>query len=292
VVLSRAHGILPLLYAIPLLGLLLVPFALVPGRSLVRRMSLASAVGMRAMAAVIGLIAVFAITLQVAHWSAFPGNIFTSTGFAPGLHGDKPPLMPPLLFMGIEALALVSFATIAWSVTTRVKLLPPVPSFALVALAGSQLLPLLVLQANFYDRYYLPVALLCCPILAALATHAPWQAVARAWAIAATAGGIILYVAGEQDYQAWQLARDLAAHQAYSRLSPLEVDAGYEANAVYGFLPAVERDGYSQRLWDYLTHGPQQPRLILRFAGKGDPRPGIPYRSVAPGKVVSVSPRE
>jgi hypothetical protein len=153
-------------------------------------------------------------------------------------------------------------------------------------------LPLLVLQANFYDRYYLPVALLCCPILAALATHAPWQAVARAWAIAATAGGIILYVAGEQDYQAWQLARDLAAHQAYSRLSPLEVDAGYEANAVYGFLPAVERDGYSQRLWDYLTHGPQQPRLILRFAGKGDPRPGIPYRSVAPGKVVSVSPRE
>jgi hypothetical protein len=105
-------------------------------------------------------------------------------------------------------------------------------------------------------------------------------------------GAVALYAAGEQDYQAWQAARDEAARAAYALVQPALVDAGFEANAVYAEIPLYEAYG---RLLGPVPHrapespalqGPDQPCLRLAYAPRGDPRPGVDYGSLAPGRIV------
>jgi carbamoylphosphate synthase small subunit len=69
-----------------------------------------------------------------------------------------------------------------------------------------------------------------------------------------------------------------------------QVDAGYEANAIYLVIPAVARTGQVPAGVDpsdlHLLH----PSLVLTFAGPGDPRPGAAYQSLAPGRIVISRP--
>jgi len=142
-------------------------------------------------------------------------------------------------------------------------------------------------QWFIYDRYYFPVIAPLIPLVAALAARANHQGAARAWATAAIAAGLTLYVVGEQDYVAWQVARDRAAQLAYQLASPDQVQAGFEANAAYVELPSYERTG---RADFFAILGPTHPQVTLLFARAGDPRPGVSYSSLAPGRIVLASP--
>ena len=138
-----------------------------------------------------------------------------------------------------------------------------------------------------YDRYFLPVIAPLVPVIAAVAARAHYQAVARTWATAAIACGLALYVIGEQDYLAWQAARDRAARLAYQTSSPSQVQAGFEANAVYLELPAYVRTGRADL---FAILGPLHPEVTLLFAPAADPRPGVSYSSFAPGRIVLAHP--
>jgi hypothetical protein len=90
-------------------------------------------------------------------------------------------------------------------------------------------------------------------------------------------------VVGEQDYLAWQAARDRAALLAYQTAPPDQVQAGFEANAVYVELPRYERTGQADL---FAILGPARPQVTLLFASAADPRPGVSYWSLAPGRIV------
>lgn len=213
----------------------------------------------------------------------FPGNVFSTLGFTAILPGTKPPIFPGPVFQAVEIASIVAFVSLLilrrrwWSVRLR-------PDAAMLVLVGAaQFLPLLAVNWFIYDRYFLPVIAPLVPLVAALATTALRQRVARSWAVAALAAGFVLYVVGEQDYLAWQTAREQAAQLAYQAFPRDQVQAGFEANAVYVELPRYER---SKRADLFAILGPSSPRITLRFAPASDPRPGVPYRSLAPGKIV------
>ncbi len=281
----------PVFYLPAMLGLCLVPLtaalALQP-----RRRSSRSAVA--SLCAVLALLGCTAFSLRlVEHGMIFPGDVFTAGGFTPTLLGDKVPIFPPPLFVAIEVLAMVTFMVLlvilrdAW----RPAALGPRSTF-LLALSGVHFVPLLFLQTGIFDRYYLPVVAPLVPLLAAWAARTTRPRTAMACASAAMVGGLALYVAGEQDYQAWQVARDEAARGAYQIAAPSKVDAGYEANGVYVEVPEYERTGkvsggLARSAHDLvLVNGPERPRLRLMYAGPGDSRPGVDYHSLRPGRIV------
>jgi len=61
------------------------------------------------------------------------------------------------------------------------------------------------------------------------------------------------------------------------------VMAGFEANGVYVSLPDYERTGHYDR---FAVTGPAHPAITLMFAPASDPRPGVAYWSIAPGRII------
>jgi hypothetical protein len=100
------------------------------------------------------------------------------------------------------------------------------------------------------------------------------------------AGGVAFYGLGEQDYQAWQAARERAATQAYARIDPVALEAGYEAVAHHAAVPEFLRSG--RVIIDPIDLRPPDPVARLEFAAPGDSRPGSGYSSISPGRVVIV----
>ena len=214
----------------------------------------------------------------------FPGNVFSPLGFTAILPGAKPPIFPGPIFQALEIAATVTFVMLLivrrrWWTPSML----PRDGGLLLLISASQFLPLLAVQVFIYDRYYLPVIAPLVPLIAAAAASALRQPVARGWAALALAGGLAMYVAGEHDYLAWQVARDQAARLAYQSVAPDLVQAGFEANAVYVELPRYERTGRADL---FAILGPSRPLITLRFASPSDPRPGVSYASLAPGRIV------
>jgi hypothetical protein len=292
------HAIFPLP---AMLGLALIPFLVAlamrpaaptlpsPARGGGNNSGLGRESGWSLMAAALGIVGAIGCLVDLLQFGmTFPGNVFSPLGFAAILSGSKPPIFPGPVFRAIEIAAVTTFVVLFvlrrrwWSPHAH----PPDALF-LVIISALQFLPLLAVQWFIYDRYYFPVIAPLIPLVAALATRASRQRAARAWATAAVAAGLTLYVVGQQDYVAWQVARDRAAHLAYQTASPDQVQAGFEANAVYHELPSYARTG---RADFFAILGPAHPRVILEFAPAGDSRPGVPYSSLAPGKIVLASP--
>ena len=218
----------------------------------------------------------------------FPGNVLSPLGFTAILSGSKPPIFPGPVFRALEIMAVATFVLLlvlrrrSWTPRGLGR-----DGIVLALISVSQFLPLLAVQLFIYDRYFFAVAAPLIPVIAAVATRANYQVAARAWATAAIAGGLLLYVVGEQDYLAWQAARDRAALLAYQTTPPDQVQAGFEANAVYVELPAYERTGHADL---FAILGPVRPRITLLFAPPTDPRPGVSYWSLAPGRIVLAQP--
>ena len=277
------HAIFPLP---AMLGLALIPFLVALA---LRPAAPSRESAWSLMSAGLGVVGAIGCVVNLLQFGmTFPGNVFSPLGFAAILSGSKPPIFPSPVFRGVEIAAVATFVLLfvlrrrCW--TPRAH--PPDALF-LVLISALQFLPLLAVQWFIYDRYYFPVIAPLVPLVATLAARATHQGAARVWATAAIAAGLTLYVVGQQDYVAWQVARDRAAHLAYQTASPDQVQAGFEANAVYVELPRYARTG---RADFFAILGPAHPQVTLDYAPAGDPRLGVPYTSLAPGKIVLASP--
>jgi hypothetical protein len=222
--------------------------------------------------------------------SLMPGNVWTASGFTPTpIGGVKPIGMLLWLFVAWDLLVIGTVAASWWpNASQRVAGVGPGGAF-LVALALSQVLPLFALPTTYYDRYFLPAAVPLLPIAAVVASRSVRPGLAAAFAAAIMVFGVLTYAGFQQDYEAWQQARDTAARMAYSQAAPSDVSAGYEANGVYDDLPMFDATGVHHTTGRDV-HGPQEPLIRLEWSRRSDPRPGVDYRSfLAPGRIVLVS---
>jgi hypothetical protein len=202
---------------------------------------------------------------------------------------------PPVLIVGIELIAIATAgALLIWRWPDLRKALHT-PAGVLLCLAAAQFLPILLVDYVVYDRYYLPVAAPLLPVAAVFATRSTFSPFASLTAVTLGLLGLVMFAVGEQDLQAMLVARDTVARQAYSQASPLDVQAGYEANAVYGEVPYYDRTGIVLSSLakagpsnDFSTKGPEHPVLEVQFACSSDPRPGVSYRSVASARLILV----
>jgi hypothetical protein len=277
------HAMLPLPAA---LGLALIPFAAALG---LRPTAGPRASWWSAAPAALGIIGAIGCLVDLREFGMiFTGNVLSPLGFTAILPGAK-----PLVF--VQTFRMLEIATVATFVFLLIlrrawwtpRALGPIGS-SLVVISASQFLPLILLHSFIFDRYFLPIVAPLVPVVALMASAVPRQAVAQAWAALALAGGLAMYIVGEQDYLAWQAARDQAARLAYQAVPARQVMAGFEANGVYVSLPDYERTG---RIELFAVTGPAHPAITLVFGGPSDPRPGVSYRSIAPGRIILERPR-
>lgn len=218
-----------------------------------------------------------------------PGNYLTPAGLNPiTVAGVKPALFGAVL-PAVKALSLLAFVVLVARALGQWSVLGNPAGVFLLLLGALAMLPLL--NGDVYDRYYLPVLLPCLPLAATLARGARWRVLSRLWALAVLVAGLALYGIGEQDYQSWQVARSAAERQAIRRVPASQVFSGFEPYAVDVILPAYERTGSLPPFADLHSttlEGPRHARLALIITSPGDPRPGVSYDSLAPGKIVIV----
>jgi Dolichyl-phosphate-mannose-protein mannosyltransferase len=234
-----------------------------------------------ALASFAPLLALYALQASITH-QVFPGDYFDYFGLGPStpfnLYGPKPAIF------GVWIFALVGIACLAWAVRLWVQVCGTWPSVTPTSalLVAAVIVGLAPINKGVVDRYFLPVALPLVPLIAGWVSR---QTVRPSWAMSAAviAAGLVMYAAGEQDYEAWQQARDAAARIAYLNTDPAQVEAGYEADNVYWALPQYERTGSMPSA--------DRPgcKLMLEFSSPSDPRPGVAYQSLAPGRVVIVA---
>ena len=292
---ARGVGFVP-----PLLGLVLLPFAagvlfqprLARARFRFRPRTLVTlaAIGL-------GLVGGYAAVnhLVAGDWYAgrqvFPGNVWSYLGFLGPFGTNKPALYPDALWL---ALGIVVVSASLVILVLRARLWgrlseQPAALFLMTAFAiqvGE------VINAFIFDRYLIAAAALLVPLMAAVASRTTRPRLALGWALAAGVAGIALYGVAQQDYEAWQAARDKAVLFAYRFAPRDQVYAGFEPSAVYVIIPQFERDGYLDvpTADAFLTGGPIDGQIGVFFSGPDDPRPGVPYESVAPGKMVVLGP--
>jgi len=155
------------------------------------------------------------------------------------------------------------------------------PAWLLLLFAAGQLVAVFSVT-QIYDRYYFPVVAPVIPLLASIASRAPVRRLtSHTWAIAILVIGVAIYAAGEQNYMAWQVARDKTAQLAYQTYPAYEVNAGFEETAQHVWIPLLENPGRNLPR-DLSRH----PRAVLLVAAANDPRPGYRYSSLVPGKIV------
>jgi hypothetical protein len=230
--------------------------------------------------------------------TVFAGNVFTPVGFTSDTNvakmGIKPHLFATPVFLAIEVLAVAALVAFIrrwndwWpSATGRGGL-------TLLLLSVGQFLPLL-LAPYIFDRYYLATVLLLFPIAARAASYGSRPILAAGLALVLMTACTVVYVAGEQDYQAWQVARNQATCLAYRYANPMRVYAGYEAMAVYVEVPYYEQHGVilggaavANNPSYFSLQGPSNPIISVQFAPSNDTRPGYNYSSMASAKLVLV----
>jgi hypothetical protein len=266
----------------PLLGLVTLPFAVAlvtakrPGESRGRPWWI--------LPATLGLLGLaFAVVFVVGgqRGSIFVGNILGRSGLgAPMLGGSKVSPFGPAAVV-LEVLSTASYLVL---LLQRTDIWTP-PSLGgrgqLLVLHSAAQFAFIVGHGELFDRYFLAVILPLLPIVAVAAAATLWSPAATTWAVLATLGAVALYVVGTQDYLAWQVARHQAAQMAYAQAPVDQVEAGFEETAENIWLPAdSDPSGKLPR------HVAAPPLLELIFASPGDPRPGVSYSSLGPGRVV------
>jgi len=227
----------------------------------------------------------------------FPGNVLTEYGFGSSVNqysmGQKPVLFGAPVFVAIEILAFNALLVFMKRFRDWWPGWANPAGTALLLLAVSQFLPLGLLHYIPYDRYYMPSVLLLVPLAARSASWSWKPALAGGMALVLVAVAGAFYAVGEQDYQAWQVARNNAACLAYQYASPNQVYAGYEAMATYVEVPYYDQHGVilggvalSTNPTYFSLAGPAAPILSVRFVPTYDPRAGYTYFSLAPAKLV------
>jgi hypothetical protein len=224
--------------------------------------------------------------LLALHGSILPGITLGAWGLGPPtLDGKKVDLVPLPVYLGLELLVVATAIVILiWRRRAWQPQLLGTGGIVLTLFAISQFLPLLA-YAGFFDRYFVMISAPLVPLMAAIVSKSDVRPrLAAGWAMAVLIVGVGFYTIGQQDYTSWQVARDLAARMAYAEVPPSEVQAGYEEVAQHIWVPAADDPT--------LPHDvDKNPRIYLVFAGPNDPRPGVSYSSLAPGRVVLLKAR-
>jgi len=220
----------------------------------------------------------------------FPGNYLLGwtlgppslPGLYPMVVSFKPPIFPAPLFHGIEIAAtatlvlLFAYRSLAW----HPRHLGPI-GVVLVFFAVVQLGAIVYYGGAVFDRFFLEVIPPLVPLVAAMAPAGARAYLAKAVTVLLLLAGLALYAVGEQDYEAWQVARDQVANLAYRHYPAYRVNAGFEETARHVWIPATDNPG--AHLERALA---RNPAVYIVWALPGDPRVGVRYQSAAPGKVV------
>jgi hypothetical protein len=265
-----------------ILGLVMLPFAV--GLATGRRSSEFHSRLWWILPATLGLLALaFAGVFVVGggRESIFVGNILGRSGLgATFLGGSKVSPFGPAVVI-LEVLSTASYLVL---LLQRADIWTPTRLGSrgqLLVLHSATQVAFIVGHGELFDRYFLAVILPLLPIVAVAAAATPLSPAATTWAVLATLGAVVLYVIGTQDYLAWQVARHKAAQMAYAQAPVDQVEAGFEETAENIWLPAdTDPSGTLPR------HVAAPPRLELIFASPDDPRPGVSYSSLGPGRVV------
>jgi hypothetical protein len=267
-----------------LMGFFMLPFAVALARRGAAELKATGRLEMLPVA-----LAVFGLAFAgIAAWlfgvPLFIGYIWGAKGIAIAREPGKPDLLPALLLALVEFLTIASVLMAlgwrrrAWSPSQAGR------QGAFLVLSAAIQFSAIIVTGQVFDRYYLMVLAPLVPLVAAVASRTSPKTAGPAWAVAALAGCLALYVVGEQDFQAWIEARDRAAQAAYAQAPPAEVSAGFEEEALHVWIPAVDNPGAGLP-----QHVSARPRLVLVSTGPDDPRPGFSYSSISPGKIVIVA---
>lgn len=226
-----------------------------------------------------------AVTLFATH--GFPGNYVTTAGLGPiTVPGTKPQLLGAVL-PPLELASLICFVCLTCTLyRRRTGLETGAAGIFLVVLAIAEAAP--IVTVSIWDRYYIAVLAPLLPLIARVAELVPWKTLSAVGAVGGLAALSALYVVTEQDYLAWQGARDVMARSVVRQAPGSSFYPGYEPYGVLVVIPAVEagRRLHSPDALLPLSGAPRDPDLVLVISARDDPRPGISYDSLAPGRVV------
>ncbi|MGI8610340.1 MAG: hypothetical protein ACR2MY_14145 [Candidatus Dormibacteria bacterium] len=280
---STLHLVVPAVAYTPrLLGLLTLPFGYALARVAWAGSPARGVVVVSLAAAVLG-------TASLVLPDGARGTYLTAAGLGPlTLDGDKPLLLTGVLPL-LKVLAVAAFTAMVAATYRRVRVRALSPAMVfLVVLALTQAAPMLTFSV--YDRYYLPVLVILLPMVAVLPGGDVPSSASAAWAAAALVALGALFVAGQQDYLAWQASRDRLAQEVAAAQPDATLFGGYETYGTYILIPRFEAGMYGGPTGPDLPSfvGPANPGITIEFARRGDPRPGIDYASLAPGRVVMV----
>jgi hypothetical protein len=274
-----------------MLGLLMLPFAgiLLP-RADAERSSASRAEMVPVAIGIAGFVGGLVFALHFGTM-IFPGDVFGNWGLGElHLGGSKPNLFPLPVFYGIEMAVTASFLVLlVWRRRIWSSLAATGGGAMLIALSLTQAIPMLFTSPT--DRYHLAIAAPLAPVLAMVASNVRTSPALRAaglgWALIALIAGLGYFVAGEQDYQAWQRARDETARQAIAAAGT-QADVGFEAAGVYLAEPAVAATGRLPSYLDPNSLTVHDAKLRLEFSDQSDKRPGANYNSLSSGRIVIV----
>lgn len=246
------------------------------------------------------VVALVLLTALVTWWSVFEQGLWyvkwSGGGVGPGtMGGAKPHIARLFTYVRWYDLAMPPLlGVLLWQAAPRGLAALGGTSWLLLAASASQLVPMV--QTGPVDRYFLVVAAPLLPVLALHATRLDPALASRLGALLLALANLGAWAVAEQDYLAWQAAAERVARSVYAQVPPLDVAAEYELNANYAAVPYYDRTGrYAETapgrasladLTVFLEFGPSDPRVRLCFAGRGDPRPGADYFSLAPGRIV------
>jgi hypothetical protein len=287
-ILSLTAGVATLLRFAPMFGVICIPFLL-------------GFIGWRAptgtrpsrIAILLGAFGIATAILSARGIGALLGiDLANGVGVGPITSpGHKDALFGAGTFQLFEGALVATFATLLvlrsrlWSAAWKND-----TAALLIAVAGTQLAAALV--RGYIDRYMIIIVLPLLPVLAAEASRVRQPSWVKAWALASMAAALAAFVVGEQDMLAWQTARDHVALHVYALAAPIDVQAGYEPNAVYAEIPYFEATGRTpvKRVNDvyspWALYGPVHPTYVLCFARRGNPMTGEDYGSLASGRIV------
>ncbi|MCE9614545.1 MAG: glycosyltransferase family 39 protein [Lentisphaerae bacterium] len=228
------------------------------------------------------------------------GNVLIDSGIGPltlrdtyvlGL--DSVPGLSVIYWQAVTALGLLGAALLlmaigwaAWRAWPRLRArgwrctARQAATVLFLAAAAVYLAPLLV--EGFCDRYMLPLLV---PLLGVAAFGWPpargvGSRVCRWAGVLLLGGQMVASVGGAHDYLAWNRARWAALEHLTEkvRVSPEEIDGGFEFNGLHGYDPAYERS--PERSWWWV----KRATYVIAFA----PVPGYatlkvyPYRNWLP----------
>src|ERR1035437_3691079 len=242
------------------------------------------------------LVILVSVIIFLKHGSLFVGDELSSLGLGPlqvDGYTEKPPLYGFASMAVLQFVSVLCFSYFLWKF--REQLLAKLNYRYLIIIAFALPYAFFMAVIGPLDRYLIPVLVPLVSVFVVLASKTKKERLSLVFASVICLLGLGMFIVGEQDYLAWEVAVNTTAKFVYTKADPGEVSAGYEANGVYYEIPYLEKyktqpPGYEdfriQQQYNAVRYGPVHPLYCIRFASPTDTHPGVNYYSFAPGKII------